>query len=177
VAVRKQVLGISTDFEIRLKQTNTNTQLLVNELADQISEHRPEVDANLIKLGQDVNSRFTRQKESLEKIAKAATQEKPEVDRQLGQVKENLRVLEDKFGGLSSRHYLAADALEIGHCSNSPSVVRPNDQSSVQGGIAGNNGVTSGNGSSSFQSNHCTATSNNSMHTCSVNGPTELVAV
>jgi hypothetical protein len=171
------VLGISTDFETRLEQANTNTQLLVNELADQISDHRSEVDANLAKLGQDVDSRFTHQKESLEKIAKAATREKSTVDHQFGQVKEKLGALEDKFCGLPSRQHLAADALEIGHGTNSPSVVRQNDQSSVQGGITGNKGVTSGNGSCSFQSNHCNALSNDAMHACSVNGPTELLAV
>jgi hypothetical protein len=78
------MLGNSTDFEIRLEQANTNTQLLVNELADQVSEHRSGVVAHLVKLGQDVDSKITRQKESLEKIAKAATQEKFEVDHQLG---------------------------------------------------------------------------------------------
>jgi hypothetical protein len=57
-AVKKQMQVIGTDFETRLGQSQTNT-----------------------RLSQEFNNKLTSQKESLEEISKAATQEKSAVDR------------------------------------------------------------------------------------------------
>jgi hypothetical protein len=177
LAVKKQIIGISTDFTSKLEQASTDTQLVVNELADQMAEHRSEVDSNFARLEQEVGNEVTRQQERVKEIAKASTQEKSAVDRKFDKLQEKLLALEDKICGLPGRQNSAADVPEIGHDTTSPTDVRMNEASTSKKGTTGYNGASGGNGSFSCQSNHCHIPSQNGVSDCSVHGHTEIVAV
>jgi hypothetical protein len=68
VAVKEQIQMISTGFESTVDQNTTHTKAVVEELANQIVEHRAEVHQNLDKLDQEVNNRISRQKDTLEEV-------------------------------------------------------------------------------------------------------------
>jgi hypothetical protein len=78
VAVKKQMQVIGTNFEIRLDQSQANTQIVINELTDQIADYRPEVDANVARLGQEFNNKLTSQKESLEELVRRPLRRNPQ---------------------------------------------------------------------------------------------------
>jgi hypothetical protein len=141
----------------------------VNELADQMAEHRSEVDSNFSRLEQEVGNEVTRQQERVKEIAKTSTQEKSAVDRKFDKIQEKLLALEDKICGLPGRQNSAVDVPEIGHGTTSPTDGRLNDAST------GHNGATGGNCSFSCQSKHCPIPSQNGVSDCSVHGHTEIV--
>jgi hypothetical protein len=60
VAVKRQLQGLSTEFDPRLDNSNASIQGLINELADQMLEHRSEVSIQM-----------ERQKESLAKLTES----------------------------------------------------------------------------------------------------------
>jgi DNA anti-recombination protein RmuC len=129
VIARKQIQATGTEFESQLRQSQTNTQILINELTDRISDYRSEVDANISRLGQEVSNKLTSQKESFEEISDAATQEKSAVDRKLEQFGAKLELLDNKISQLPNGQTVAADASAIGHGTISPSVLHLNNQS------------------------------------------------
>jgi chromosome segregation ATPase len=67
VAVKEQIQVVTTGFEFTVEQNTTHTKAVV-ELANQLVDHRAEVDHNLDKLDQEMSSRFSRQKETLEQV-------------------------------------------------------------------------------------------------------------
>jgi hypothetical protein len=69
--VKKQMQTLSTDFDARLEQSQTNTQVVINELMDQIADQRSGFKAHLAQLGQEFNKKLTRQKESLEETTQS----------------------------------------------------------------------------------------------------------
>jgi hypothetical protein len=129
VAVKKQIQVIGTEFESKIGQSETNTQILINELTDKMSDYRSEIDANFSKLGQEVNSQLISQKDNIGEIHSAATQEKSAVDRKLEQVDAKLELLANKINQMPNGQPLA-DSSVIGHGTTSPSVVQVNDPSS-----------------------------------------------
>jgi DNA-binding transcriptional regulator GbsR (MarR family) len=98
VAVKQQLQGLGTEFDARLD--HSNTQVTINELADQMQEHRSEVSVQLARL-----------RERLEKFTQANTQE---VGRQVEQLNATFVEIESKLNETTNRQALAPEA-------NSPS--------------------------------------------------------
>jgi uncharacterized coiled-coil protein SlyX len=82
VAVKKQLQSLSTELDWRLGQYHITTQIVINELADQLEEYRAGVETKLAG-----------QKESLDKFSEAATQEKSAVERHLDRLNAKFRHL------------------------------------------------------------------------------------
>jgi predicted nucleic acid-binding Zn-ribbon protein len=95
--VKKQMQTLSTDFDARLEEPQTNTQVVINELAEQIADQRSGFEAHLAQLGQEFNKKLTRQKESLEETTKSVSQEKSAVERRFEQVDAKVMALESKI--------------------------------------------------------------------------------
>jgi hypothetical protein len=54
-----------------MEQSQTNTQVVINELTDQIADQRSGFEANLTELGQEFNKKWKYKKESLEETTKS----------------------------------------------------------------------------------------------------------
>jgi oligoendopeptidase F len=118
---------LSTDFDARLEQSQTNTQVVVNELTDQIADQPSGFEDHLAQLEQEFNKKLTRQKESLEETTKSVSQVKYAVERRFERVDAKCIALESKFCEIPSRHNLA-DVRTIGHGAISPSGVQSIEQ-------------------------------------------------
>jgi hypothetical protein len=64
VAVKEQIQIVTTGFESTVEQNTTHTKAVVEELANQLVDHRAEVNNTL----HEVNDRFSRQKETIEQV-------------------------------------------------------------------------------------------------------------
>jgi hypothetical protein len=64
VAVKEQIKIVTTGFESTVEQNTTHTKAIVEELANQLADNRPEVNNTL----HEVNDRFSRQKETIEQV-------------------------------------------------------------------------------------------------------------
>jgi hypothetical protein len=141
VAVRNQLQSVSSVFETKLEQNGTRTQDSVNELADQLVDHRAEVESNINKLDNDVNSRLSRQKESIER---EVTQDRSATERKFELVNAKIVALETKISGAP----VAAES----RATFSPSVVNQNNHSGEIDGAASSQVTTDGNNACSCQS-------------------------
>jgi uncharacterized coiled-coil protein SlyX len=101
--------------------------VVINELADQLQEHRAQVE-----------TRLACQKESLEKFTEVATQEKSAVERHLDRLNAKVQALETNFNEMPPRQALASGARGIGHDTSSSSAHQTNDHSMEPEGTLGN---------------------------------------
>jgi hypothetical protein len=155
VAVKRQLQVLRTEFDSRLDNSNTNTQVIVNELADKMQEHRAEVVVQL-----------ERQRESLETVTQANTQE---VNRQIEQLNSKFLGIESRSNEITNRQILSLEACGVGHDANSPSVRPTSDQGTTTEVTEQSSGWVGGTVSCTHQSNPCQAVvSESSMNDCSV---------
>jgi hypothetical protein len=173
VAMKKQLQEVNTGFETRLDQSSTRTQDIIDELANQMVDHRSEVQATISKLDQNVNHRLTRQRESTDKTKQAvnATESK------LEQVNAKFAALDSKITDAPSRAAVAAES-----CSSkiifSPFVVNPNGASSSNAGTTSSNNSTNENHACSCQSgNTCNVCVRASGSTTGMNGEIASLSV
>jgi phage shock protein A len=68
VAVKEQLKIVTTGFESTVEQSTTRTKEVVEKLANQLVDHRAEVDNNLEKLDHEMSNRISRQKETIEQV-------------------------------------------------------------------------------------------------------------
>jgi RNase H-fold protein (predicted Holliday junction resolvase) len=68
VAVNEQLKVVTTGFETLVEQSSTRTKEVIDELANQLVDHRAEVDVNLDKLDHEMNYKFSRQKETNDQV-------------------------------------------------------------------------------------------------------------
>jgi hypothetical protein len=118
LAVKRQIQAVSTEFKTRIVQSSNSTQGIVDELASQIVDHRPEVDIKITKLGQDID-KLTRQRESIEQ---ASIQEKSAVEIKFDQLRAKIIALENKVSEFPTRSAVVAEPCAVDNL-QSPSVV------------------------------------------------------
>jgi hypothetical protein len=151
VAVKRQLQVLRTEFDARLDNSNTNTHVIINELADKMQEHRPEVIVQL-----------ERQRESLETVTQVNTQE---VNRQVEQLNAKFVGIESRPNETTNRQALALEVCGVGHDFNSPSVRPTSDQGMITEVTEQSSGTVSG----THQSNTCHAVASaSSMNDCGV---------
>jgi type I site-specific restriction endonuclease len=138
VAVKRQLQSIGEDFDSRISQASTSTQLVINELADRVQEHQAEVEEELLRL-----------KESLKKFSEAAIHEKSVVERNLGQVNAKVSALEFKFNEQPTRQISAPEARAV--------VEQVNGHNVEPEGTLGNGGAVGENTSCSCRPAPCTS--------------------
>jgi hypothetical protein len=138
--------------------------VVINELADQLQEHRAQVE-----------TRLACQKESLEKFTEAATQEKSAVERYLDRLNTKVQALETNFNELPTRQALASEAGGIGHDASSSSAHQTNDHSMEPEGTVGNSEQVRDCANCSGRSVPSTANSSGSVNVCRMHAVTELV--
>jgi hypothetical protein len=130
VAVKRQLQGLGTEFDARLDHSNTNTQVIINELTDQMQEH-----------GSEVSVQLDRQRESFEKLTQAHTQE---VNRQVEQLNAKFVEIESKLNETTNRQALALEACGVGHDADSPSVRPASDPGTIPEGTEQSSGLVGG---------------------------------
>jgi hypothetical protein len=164
IAVKRQLQGISTEFDAMLDHSNANTQGIINELADQMQEHRSEVSIQI-----------ERQKENLEKLTEAKTRE---VGSQLDQTKAKFVEIESKLNESAERQTLEPEASGAMHHSPPPSA-HPTDDPARPEGIETSSGLVDGTVSCIHQPTTChTVASHNSVNDRSVHAnPTTKVSL
>jgi hypothetical protein len=157
LAVKRQIQAVSTEFETRIGQANANTQGIIEELSSQVVDHRSEVEATITKLDQDMSSRFSRQKESIE------------------QVNAKIVALESKICEVPTRSAVVAEPCAVENL-QSPSVVNQSDLIMNNGTI--NNSVpTNENPTCSCQSSSCNVGVSESVNAARVHVSTEPTSV
>jgi uncharacterized coiled-coil protein SlyX len=129
--------------------------VVINELADQLHEHRAQVETRLVC-----------QEESLEKFSEAATQEKSTVERHLDRLNAKVQALETNFNELPTRQALASEVRGIGHDASSSSAHQTNDHSIEPEGTLGNGEQVRECASCSGRSVPGTANSSGSVNVC-----------
>jgi hypothetical protein len=169
LAVKRQIQAVNTDLETRIMQANSTMQGVIEELANHMEEHKSEVDSTINKLGQDINNRLTRQKESIDQ---ASTQEKSDFDNEIQQVNAKIVALEHKFMEFL-RSAVVAEPHAVDNNVGSPSVVTPSDQ--IRGDGNGNSVLTDRNRTCSCQANSCDACTciSGNVNASRVHGPIE----
>jgi predicted nucleic acid-binding Zn-ribbon protein len=124
VAVKKQLQIVNTGFETKLKQSSTRIEGIIDELANQMVDHRSEVETTISKLDQDVSRRFTRQRESIDQANQAVNQEKSATQRRLVQMNAKTVALQSKIADAPSRVAVAEESRATSNVLLSPSIVK-----------------------------------------------------
>ena len=164
VAVKQQLQSISSEFDSRLDQANASTQLVINELADQMQEHRSEM-----------SNQMVRQKESLENLSQATTQE---LGRQFDLVNAKVLALESKLNEMPVRQTLATEARVVVQDAASLSAGPANDPATEPDGTEASGGLVGETVSCTHQPAPCnTLSSDSSMNECVVHANTENVSL
>ena len=166
VAVKRQLQNIGEEFDSRLSQASTSTQVVINELADRVQEQRVEVDEELARL-----------KESLGKYSEAAIHDKSVVERYLGQVNAKFSELEAKFNEQPTRQISAPEAHALSYDAISPSVAQVNDHTIEPEGTLGNGGSVGENASCSCRPAPCNSSSESSLNVCRMHATSETVTL
>jgi hypothetical protein len=171
LAVKRLMQTNNNELETRIVQASSTTQGVVEELANQIEVHRSEVDSTINKLGQDIDNRFSRQKETIEQ---ASMQEKSAFDIKIEQVKAKIVALENKVMELP-RSAVVAEPRAVNNNEGSPSAVNTSDQ--TRGDGSGSSVLADGNRTCSCQANSGDACISNNMHVSGVHGTAEYPQV
>ena len=166
VAVKRQLRSIGEDFDSRLNQANTSSQVVINEPADRVEEHRAEVNDELARL-----------KESLGNYSEALTHDKSVVERSLGQVNAKVSELESKFNEQTTKQISAPEARAVSRDSISPSVAQVHGPTVEPEGTLGNGGAVGEDASCSCRPAHCTSSSDSSLNVCSMHATSETVTL
>jgi hypothetical protein len=128
VAFKRQLQSLGNEFDSRLDQSNTSNQLVVNELADQMQEHRSEV-----------SSQMARQKESLEKLSQATTKA---LGRQFDLVNAKVVALESQLNEMPTRQAFATEGRVVVQDAASPSAGQANDPATGPEGTETSGGLS-----------------------------------
>jgi hypothetical protein len=140
---------VQKETESELLAVKGQIQVISTDLADQIEEHRTEVNSNINKLGQDLDNRLTQQKECLDQ---ATTQEKSVFESKIEHVNAKIVALENKILGLP-RSAVVAQPQAVDFNSVCPSIANMSDQN--RGIVIGNSVLADGNHPRSCQANSC----------------------
>jgi hypothetical protein len=155
VGVKKQLQAVNSDFEAKILEASNATQNSVDRLANQVNEHRSEVNNKIQELSQDINSQLERQKENLNQTS---TKEKTAIDQNLAQVNAKIVALENKFSELP-QPAVVIEPRASEQILPSPSVVRQGDQ--TQTSVPPDDNRTC-----SCQTNNCEVCMENNINTC-----------
>jgi hypothetical protein len=145
---KSQLQTVSSDFEEKLIQACSNTQSLIEELANHVDERQSEMNNKLQELGREMNNQFERQKEGNNQTV---------LEQKLEQVNAKIVALASKVS--EPRPAVVIEPLPNEHNLPDPSVVHQCDlqQTGVQ---------SDGNRTCSCQSNHGNECMSNHLNTC-----------
>jgi hypothetical protein len=164
VAFKRQLQSLGNEFDSRLGQSNTSTQLVVNKLADQTQEHRSEV-----------SSQMARQKDGLEKLSQATTQA---LGRQFDLVNAKVVALESQLNEMPTRQAFATEGQVVVQDAASPSARPANGPATGPEATEPSCGLVGERVSCTHQPTTCnTLTSDNSMNGCVVHATIENVSL
>jgi hypothetical protein len=148
---KRQLQNVQSDLQEKLLQNSSNTQGLIEELANHVEERQPEINTKLKELGKDMSSQFEQQKEGNNHDA---------IQQKLDVVNTKIAALEKKVS--EPRPAMLIEPLTHEYNWSNPSVVQQSDQLITAVQIEENR-------TCSCQSEYCQECMSNQFNSCRMN--------